>query len=399
MSRPKVNPVARLNTSARIAALFPRSYEGSRARFRQNLDRVQQFWPDARLVAHRISSAESLTIDWIEANPLVSCEKLLVLTIGEHGIEAYLGSAVMQVLIDEFLHRLSKEETGLLLVHVINPWGMKYRRRVNNQNVDLNRNFLWAPGCGEDGDSSYEPVYNPRYDSLSQLLNPHSVVSNRLKSNLLFTYQLTRNLMRLGAAELGKYTRIGQYHDPRGIFYGGAQLQEESRVLMELYRRWIQPYRQILHLDIHTGFGPRYQMGLVNSSFEPRSSADLAAEFHYPLVLKANTEEFYDIQGDMIDFIYTLVYEEFPDKGLYGTSFEFGTFGSSILAAIRDLRIMILENQMYWHGSQNKSTRAWIKREFEELYFPHELKWRAKAVADARRAFEGILRAEGYFEI
>ena len=399
MSRPKVNPVARLNTSARIAALFPRSYEGSRARFRQNLDRVQQFWPDARLVAHRISSAESLTIDWIEANPLVSCEKLLVLTIGEHGIEAYLGSAVMQVLIDEFLHRLSKEETGLLLVHVINPWGMKYRRRVNSQNVDLNRNFLWAPGCGEDGNSSYEPVYNPLYDSLSQLLNPHSVVSNRLKSNLVFTYQLTRNLMRLGAAELGKYTRIGQYHDPRGIFYGGAQLQEESRVLMELYRRWIQPYRQLLHLDIHTGYGPRYQMGLVNSSFEPRSSADLAAEFHYPLVLKANTEEFYDIQGDMIDFIYSLVYEEFPDKGLYGTSFEFGTFGSSILAAIRDLRIMILENQMYWHGSQNKSTRAWIKREFEELYFPHELKWRAKAVADARRAFEGILRAEGYFEI
>ena len=121
MSRPKVNPVARLNTSARIAALFPRSYEGSRARFRQNLDRVQQFWPDARLVAHRISSAESLTIDWIESNPLVSCEKLLVLTIGEHGIEAYLGFAVMQVLIDEFLHRLSKEQTGLLLVHVINP--------------------------------------------------------------------------------------------------------------------------------------------------------------------------------------------------------------------------------------------------------------------------------------
>lgn len=399
MSRSRVNPATRMAASARIAALFPRSYEGSRARFRQNLDRVQQFWPSARLGAHRLSSAEGLTIDWIEAKPLVSCERLLILTIGEHGIEAYLGSAVMQVLIDEFLHRLPNEEAGLLLVHVINPWGMKYRRRVNSQNVDLNRNFIWASGSAGDCDSSYEPVFNPKYDSLSPFLNPQKPISSRLTSNYLFAYRLLRNLMRHGAATMGTYTRIGQYHDPRGIYYGGAQLQEETRVLMKLFRRQLNPYRQILHLDIHTGYGPRYQMGLVNSSLEPRDSPGLATEFHYPLVLKANTGEFYQIRGDMIDYVYQLVYEDFPDKGLYGTAFEFGTFGSSVLAALRDLRATILENQLYWHGSRSKSTRTWIKREFEELYFPSEAKWRAKAIADARRAFEGILRAEGFFEI
>ncbi|MGW8249614.1 MAG: DUF2817 domain-containing protein, partial [Anaerolineales bacterium] len=152
---------------------------------------------------------------------------------------------------------------------------------------------------------------------------------------------------RHGAAALGKYARVGQYHDPRGIYYGGTQLQEETRLLMKLYRRQLQPYRQILHLDIHTGYGPRYQMGLVNSALEPRDSEGLATEFHYPLVWKANTSEFYDIQGDMIDFIYQLVDNEFPDKGLYGTAFEFGTFGSSVLAAVRDLRATILENQLY----------------------------------------------------
>lgn len=399
MSRPKVNPVTRLGTSARIAALFPRSYEGSRARFRQNLDRIQQFWPDAQLVAHRISSPEGLTIDWIEASPLVSCERLLILTIGEHGIEAYVGSAVMQVLIDEFLHRLPTDETGLLLVHAINPWGMKYRRRVNSQNVDLNRNFIWVPDSTLDREAAYEPVFNPKYDYLSPFLNPQGVVSNRLICNLRFIYRLSRNLLRYGASTLGTYSRIGQYHDPRGIFYGGSQLQEETQVLMKLYRRQIQPFRQILHLDVHTGYGPRYQMGLVNSSLELRDSVGLANEFHYPLVMKANTDEFYNIQGDMIDFVYNLVYEEFPDKGLYATAFEFGTFGSSVLAALRDLRIMILENQLYWFGSRSKSPRAWIKREFEELYFPSEARWRAKAIADARRAFEGILRSEGYFEI
>jgi hypothetical protein len=121
------------------------------------------------------------------------------LTIGEHGIEAYLGSAVMQVLIDEFLHRLPREETGLLLVHVINPWGMKYRRRVNSQNVDLNRNFVWMPGSGGDRETPYEPVFNPKYDSLSPFLNPQKPISGRLTSNYLFLPS-GRNLMRHGAA-------------------------------------------------------------------------------------------------------------------------------------------------------------------------------------------------------
>ena len=398
MAHSGINPVTRQGVSARIAALFPRSYEGSRARFRQNLDRVQQFWPDARLVAHRISSAEGLTIDWIEANPLVSCERLFILTIGEHGIEAYVGSAVMQVLIDEFLHRLPAETTGLLLVHAINPWGMKYRRRVNSQNVDLNRNFIWDAYECLDGEMSFEPAYNQDYDRLTSFLNPQKSVRSRLAGQIVFYLRLLRSLLRNGANTLRKYPTLGQYHDPRGIYFGGSQLQEETQVVMKLFRRQFQSFRQILHLDIHTGYGPRYQMSLVNSSIEPRESAWLANEFHYPSVMKANGEEFYEIQGDMIDYVYNLIYDEFPDKGLYATSLEFGTIGNSWLANLRDLRTLILENQLYWYGSYSSAARAWVKREFEELYFPSEGKWRTKAISDARRALEGILRAEGYFK-
>lgn len=398
MSRSYINSVTRQTASARIAALFPRSYEGSRARFRQNLDRVQQFWPEARLVAHRISSEEGLTIDWIEARPQSSCERLLILTTGEHGIEAYVGSAVLQVLIDEFLHRLHTETTGLLLVHALNPWGMKYRRRTNNQNVDLNRNFLWSENVPVR-ETSYQPAYNPYYDSLSPLLNPQKPVRRRLISEAGFAYRLLRSLVTDGASVLRNYSVMGQYHEPRGIYYGGSQLQEETQVLVELLRSQIASYRQILLLDIHSGYGPRYQMSLVNSSIEPRESTSLAAELHYPAVLKSNTEEFYAIQGDMIDYVYHLVNEEYPDTGLYATAFEFGTYGNSWLAELRDLRVTILENQLYWYGSHSDKTRAWIRREYEQLYFPGEAKWRAKAIIDSRRAFEGILRAEGFFYI
>lgn len=396
MPRSNISPITHQGAASRIAALFPRSYEGSRARFRQNLDRVQQFWSSARLGAHRISSQEGLTIDWIQADPQTSCERILILTTGEHGIEAFVGSAVLQVLIDEYLPRLSPADTGLLLVHAINPWGMKYRRRVNSQNVDLNRNFIWSEGRAEP---AYDPAQNPAYRQLSSLLNPHNPVRHQITSTLSFAVRLISSLLRFGFDNLLNNIMVGQYHDPQGLFYGGSELQEEARVLVDLLREQISPYHQVLLIDIHTGFGPRYQMSLVNSTLEPRESAILMREFGYPNILKANTDDFYPIRGDLLDYVYNLVNTEFPDSGFFATTFEFGTYGGSFLAKLRDLRAMILENQLYWYGTLSNSARVWIQREFEELYFPSELKWRAKAIEDACRALEGILNAEGFFAV
>jgi hypothetical protein len=397
MRRSKVNSAARHTSSARIAALFPRSYDGSRARFRQNLDRVQQFWPEARLFSHRISNEEGLTIDWIEAPAMGSCEQVLIITTGEHGIEAYAGSAVMQVFIDEYIHRLLPETIGLLLVHAINPWGMKYRRRVNSQNVDLNRNFIWASPDDGDLDQRYDPRFNPSYSSLSSWLNPCSPARGWWQDNLSLAAHFLRSVLSIGSARVHESALIGQYFDPRGLYYGGTEPQEETRVLTELFRCQIEAYRQVLLLDIHTGAGPRYQMSLVNSALETRESGWFTRQFNYPLVVKANAQEFYSIQGDMIDYIYNLVDEEYPDKGLYATSFEFGTFGASPQASFRNLRAMVMENQLHWYGSSSPAVQAWVRREFEELYFPTEEKWRAKCILDARQAIDGILRAEGFF--
>ena len=147
---------------------------------------------------------------------------------------------------------------------------------------------------------------------------------------------------------------------------------------------------------MHTGYGPRYQMSVVNSWMEPRESKELERQFSYPLVVKTNQSEFYSIRGDMIDYVYALVHNEFPDKRLYATSFEFGTMGDSFFATLRSLRTMILENQMYWFGARNRKARKRIERDFQELFAPREERWRAKALADARQAFQGILRAEGF---
>jgi len=374
--------------------LFAKSFAESRARFRASLESIRRRWPTATLISHPLSAGEDLTIDWIEAAPTEHARKLLFFTAGEHGIEAYVGTGMLQLFCSQYIPRLDPASTGLVLVHTINPWGMKHRRRVNAGNVDLNRNFIWG---AEEAERLYDPAFNLQYHRLSALLNPQMPVRGAAASNLAFIFRLLGAMASVGASGLRQSTLVGQYHTPRGVYYGGQARQEETGVLMALYRRHFSSYPQILHLDMHTGYGPRYQMSLVNSYLETVESAEFARGFDYPLVVKANPAEFYSIRGDMIDFVYRLVAEEFPGKRLYSTSFEFGTFGDTTLAALRSMRATILENQLHWNGAQGKADRATVLEEFGELFAPTEARWRDKAIADARQAFEGILKDQGYF--
>src|SRR5919109_826144 len=141
---------------------FPDSYESSRARFLRDVELLRAKWVSSHLEAYPLKNFPDLSIDWFWAEPHTK-ENLVMISIAEHGIEGYVGSAMLKVFMDEFAPRLNPENTGLLLVHAINPWGMKHRYRVNPNSVDLNRNFVF--------DGNYSPRINPDYNLLLELLN------------------------------------------------------------------------------------------------------------------------------------------------------------------------------------------------------------------------------------
>ena len=372
-----------------ILALYPPSYEASRRRFRENLDRLKVFWPAASLFSHRLPGDEDLTIDRIEAPALTANERVLVFTTGEHGIEGFVGSAMLQRFLDTILPQLDPATTGLILVHAINPWGMAHRRRTNAANVDLNRNFVLNP-------SELDPSFNPEFARLDACLTPAGEIHSLADSERNFSNQFSALVEELGRDAFWSAARLGQYFQPKGIHYGGDSLQAETSHLLQIYESALRDYAQILHLDIHTGYGPRYQMSLVNSVYEPRSSADLAARFDYPIVVAANPDEFYAILGDMVDCLYRLWERKYPHRRLYATAFEFGTFGETLEGQIRTLQTMILENQAYWYGCSHAELENQVKTDFCELFAPSDAHWRVKAVEDADRAFAGILQANGF---
>jgi uncharacterized protein DUF2817 len=369
-------------------ALFPETYEESRERFRNNLTVVQSMWPQAKSFQHKLAGEEDLTIDWIYSEAIEHNEKILLFTTGEHGVEGYVGSAMLQRFIELYMPKLDPRKTGVLLVHVINPWGMKHHRRGTAKNVDLNRTFIWNDG--------FDPTFNSDYDKIQSFLGPSSKIQNITVSNLVYMIGLFWHIARMGMRDFRYALLLGQYRHPQGLYYGGTETPEETRTLMDLYRKALTEYDQVLHLDMHTGYGPRYQMSLINSALDKGTSEYFVKRFDYPLVVAATADEFYAIRGDMIDYIYALQQNEFPQKRLYSTSFEFGTLGDTLYGLFQSPRVMIHENRAYWHGAQNANILAWAKHGFEELFHPVAEDWREKAVKDADQAFRGILKAEGY---
>ncbi len=372
-----------------IQYLFPETYQASRERFRNNLSAVQAKWKNAKLFQHTLSYDNDLTIDWIYAEAEGGNEKIFMLTTGEHGVECYVGSAMLQRFVEQYMPKLNPNKTGILLVHAINPWGMKNHRRGNKDNIDLNRTFIWKGG--------FDSAFNPDYDKIDSFLAPSAKLTNIFLNNILYFLGLGWHVAQMGMSNFRYALLLGQYRNPQGLYYGGKELPEETRVLMDLYRQALSKYDQILHLDMHTGYGPRYQMSLVNSAFEKGNSEEFQKRFNYPLVVAATADEFYAIRGDMVDYIYEMWRSDFSQKRLFSSAFEFGTLGNTLYGLFQSPRVMIHENRAYWHGAKNERIHKKAKLGFEELFHPAAKNWRQKAVADADQAFDGILSAEGYF--
>jgi predicted deacylase len=365
---------------------IPSSYEQSRADFRALLETIKRRWPSAALKRAALSASD-LTIDWIQAEGAKQNDKVFILTTGLHGIEAYAGVYILQLFLEEYLPRLDEKTTGLVLVHAINPWGMQQRRRVNRDNIDLNRSFV-----GPD-----ERQENPDYERLAAFINPQRRLGSLALEQGRFLAHLALKIAQMGTLRIKCGLLSGQYRHPRGLYFGGQTLPEETQVMMDLFRWAFEQFGQILHLDMHTGYGPRGQLTLVHSTREPRSGTELRAAFGYEHIAATNPEEFYPINGDMGDWLYRLAAAEFKDKRFYSTTFEFGTLGDRLTDHIRDMYAMVSENQMFYYGA-SETARQTTRWRYEQLYLPDDPAWREAIAAHSRRALNGILRAEGYLD-
>ncbi|MFC2064492.1 M14 family metallopeptidase [Chloroflexota bacterium] len=363
----------------------PESYNQSRDLFIQSLESIREIWPQAAHSSFLISEADNLTIDWISSKPIEKYDKLFFFTTGIHGIEGFFGSIMLQLFHDEFMNKFDPNTTGLVIIHCINPYGMSRRYRTNQNNVDLNRNFIMNfPAMLSSNDD---------YLTLNPLLNPNIPVQSSTKTISRFIFDTIRLLLKMGAGRIREAALKGQYSIQNGISFGGTELQSETQCIMKLVDEWLPQFEKSLHIDIHTGYGPRYEMTLVQSSSETMSSDQARKKFNLQRIASTNPEEFYTIQGEMADYFYQKGFQ--TNRSIYSAAFEFGTYGVGIINEVRSLLTTIAANQLLIHGSSVNNSK-WVVDAYSELYFPSEANWLSRALANGRKAFQSILSTEGY---
>ena len=98
-------------------------------------------------------------------------------------------------------------------------------------------------------------------------------------------------------------------------------------------------YKNIVHIDIHSGYGPRYNMVIFNSVYETMTEAETKQAFGYDYVIAYDSDSFYATTGDTTDFFYRLAESKKTEKELFSTCFEFGTIGAD-----NDAKLLILDS-------------------------------------------------------
>lgn len=245
-----------------VLSFYSSDYFEARERFREQARQT-----GATLHSHAIAAEgpqrERLWIDAAVLGP-ADAPATLVISSGVHGIEAPFGSAVQLAWLRQWATFVP---VGLrvVLLHSLNPYGQVHGRRVNEDNVDLNRNFL-----PEGEEYTGAP---PLYALIDRYINPTKSPSKWESWPLTLGMLITR----YGKRRLFETIPVGQYEFPKGLFFGGHGPSEATTFVQRWLPEFIGDAQTVLHIDLHTGLGKRGSVGL----FLDRVSSDpLSAWFN-----------------------------------------------------------------------------------------------------------------------
>ena len=252
---------------------------------------------------------EALGIDiaWLGAD---SPRRVVLHSSGVHGVEGFAGSAVQRAILEA--PPVLAADQAMVLAHVLNPYGMAWLRRANEHNVDLNRNCLADGGAWRGAPAAYR--------TLDPLLNPAS--PPRPDG---FYLRAAAAVLRYGMGPVRQAVAGGQYEYPRGLFYGGARLEEGP----VRYRDWLgvrlAGVEEVAAVDVHTGLGP-WGYGSLFEESAGRPAAESAG---------------YTVRGAVVAAVGAWL----PGARVRAVTQEFGTYSSlRVLHALRE------ENRWHFYG-------------------------------------------------
>ncbi|MDO5693562.1 MAG: M14 family metallopeptidase [Pseudomonadota bacterium] len=368
---------------AAAQALFIDDYAGARQAFLAQGDALAARFERVERFAIPVASAQAtgLFVDALYVPAQRQPKHLLIISSGVHGVEGPAGSAVTRLFMQEFMGEAALADTGVLLLHALNPYGFAKQRRFTEQNIDLNRNAAQT--------GALYLTDNAGYPLVDALINPTTPASLGAVQHRLFLPRAVGMIAQHGMGPLRQAVLQGQYAFPRGIYYGGGALAPQLEALAPRLQGILNAYPLSMSIDLHTGYGARGQLHVfLNPPDDARQRQGLEAVFSGHPIDWGSGKDFYTVTGDVTAWIGSL-----RQHGLHLPAvFEYGTLDSqTTLGAIKSLHITVLENQGAQWGYASPSDQTRIQRDYREMFNPSSPAWRTKVITDSRALLAQVM--------
>ena len=289
-------------------------------------------------------------------------QRCVIVTAGLHGVEGIMGSAVQR-------HWLRTAEptcaTRVVLVHVLNPYGFTYGRRVDQDNVDLNRNFLL------DGEAYIGAPED--WDRVASWLGA--------KGSGMFRYpRLLLTVLRYGMKPVVGAVAGGQHLDSAGLFFGGHRPSTTCELMRRHLKDWVGLATKVIHIDLHSGMGAHGALTLLASPVKGTPAAhELSARFGEDLRPRSPDVAFYRTTGAMgawccshcINIDYRFI------------AAEFGT-----VPVVKTLLVLAEENWCSWHLPHDHHRTAKARAALLEVFNPISADWRKAIIQRGKEVID-----------
>lgn len=298
---------------------------------------------------------------------------VLVLMSGTHGVELYCGSACM---IDILLHYRVPPGWAMCCIHAVNPWGAAWVRRENEENVDVNRNYV---------DFDTELPRNDLYREIHADLLLKDIGKTALTAS---NEAIDRASERHGARAVLTARSAGQYEFPEGLHYGGIRPTASRLVVEKIIRDYGLDDRTTLMIwDYHTGAGPFGYCEPIYLGTPAGRRYTLAKRLFGPWITTQKTDAAVTPPQTGLG---SELWERLCGQRACLIALEFGTYPMRPSGGI-----LRLDNFLHrqartvdWDALQTR----WIKEKLREEYNPQSAVWRQLVLAQNRIIF-GLLDA------
>jgi hypothetical protein len=324
-------------------------------------DAYQHPLPDLR--------GDPMFTDVLQKGP-ANASRRLVITSGTHGVEGFCGSALQSQFIKD--NHVLPEDFAVILIHAINPFGFSHLRRVTEDNVDLNRNFV---------DFHAELPANTAYQELDSLLNPAELPPGALDQIMVKLLEIQASMDFLSFL---KAVSGGQYQFPRGMQFGGVKETWSRTTVESIWTRYLAGAETVVQIDIHTGLGPKSIGTLMMSANDDEPRHALVQDWFGAMLITPRPTSAEDTI--LAGYLNAGMEEALPQTTVIPITLEYGTVPPDVV-----LRTMIEENWLTQHGDLDSPLGQEIKNRLLRAFYPDCEDWRLAIMQRGKEVFSQAL--------